>query len=115
MYRIRRLHTLINGVFYFTDQEKLTEEEEGYELDLNPPVLEEAVNLLLVSKTVMSCLLVLQNRRDAERNQELSNTELPTVIHVQPKVCQLELVTNLVCVMAAMFFAPPTIGIRCNQ
>lgn len=63
-------------------------EEEEDELDLSPPVLEEAVNLLLVSKTVMSCLLVLQNRRDTEKNPGSTTTELPTVIHVPSKVDQ---------------------------
>lgn len=56
------------------------------EQDLTPPLLEEAVNLLLVNKTVMSCILVLQNRRDTEKNQESTRTELPTVIHVPSKV-----------------------------
>ena len=56
------------------------------EEDLTPPLLEEAVNLLLVNKTVMSCILVLHNRRDTEKNQESTSTELPTVIHVPLKV-----------------------------
>ena len=59
--------------------------DEGEE-DLSPPLLEEAVNLLLVNKTVMSCILVLQNRRDTEKNQESTTAELPTVIHLPLKV-----------------------------
>lgn len=63
-----------------------TDEDEE---DLTPPLLEEAVNLLLVNKTVMSCILVLQNRRDTEKNQESTTTELPTVIHIPLKVCKV--------------------------
>lgn len=59
------------------------------EEDVAPPLLEEAVNLLLVNKTVMSCILVLQNRRDTEKNQESTTTELPTVIQVPLKVCKV--------------------------
>lgn len=59
------------------------------EEDVTPPLLEEAVNLLLVNKTVMSCILVLQNRRDTEKNQESTTTELPTVIQVPLKVCKV--------------------------
>ena len=84
---------------------KSTSEERGFEInqdfmfgaighgdndedeeDLTPPLLEEAVNLLLVNKTVMSCILVLQNRRDTGKNQESTSTELPTVIHLPLKV-----------------------------
>ena len=59
------------------------------EEDVAPPLLEEAVNLLLVNKTVMSCILVLQNRRDTEKYQESTTTELPTVIQVPLKVCKV--------------------------
>ena len=69
------------------DQSKLTAEEDRQDLDLTPPLLEEAVNLLLVNKTVMSCILVLQNRRDAEKIQESTGAELPTVICAPLKVC----------------------------
>ena len=62
--------------------------DEDDEEDLTPPLLEEAVNLLLVNKTVMSCILVLQNRRDTEKNHQSTTTELPTVIHVPLKVCK---------------------------
>ena len=68
-----------------------TDEEEE---DLTPPLLEEAVNLLLVNKTVMSCILVLQNRRDTEKNQDSTASDLPTVIHVPLKVCS-SLVTKI--------------------
>ena len=61
-------------------------EEHERDLDLTPPLLEEAVNLLLVNKTVMSCILVLQNRRGTEKIQESTRTELPTVIHIPSKV-----------------------------
>lgn len=74
-------------VLFNTEGQRSPVEEEEDELDLSPPVLEEAVNLLLVSKTVMSCLLVLQNRRNTGKSHNSTTTELPTVIHVPSKVC----------------------------
>ena len=74
-------------VLFNTEGQRSPIEEEEDELDLSPPVLEEAVNLLLVSKTVMSCLLVLQNRRNTGKSHNSTTTELPTVIHVPSKVC----------------------------
>ena len=72
-------------MFGATGHDNSDEDEEV----LKPPLLEEAVNLLLVNKAVMSCILVLQNRRDTEKNQESTTTELPTVIHVPLKVCKV--------------------------
>ncbi|KAK2572377.1 Kinesin-like protein KIF3C [Acropora cervicornis] len=60
--------------------------EDGQDLDLDPPLLEEAVNLLLVNKTVMSCILVLQNREDSQMSHESTRTEFPTVIRAPLKV-----------------------------
>ena len=74
----------INQGFMFGATGHGTNDED--EEDLTPPLLEEAVNLLLVNKTVMSCILVLQNRRDTGKNQESTTTELPTVIHLPLKV-----------------------------
>ena len=47
------------------------------------------MNLLLVNKTVMSCILVLQNKRDTEKNHGSTTTDFPTVIHVPLKVCRV--------------------------
>ncbi|XP_068708872.1 kinesin heavy chain-like [Montipora foliosa] len=77
---------LLNRLCANDDQSKVTAEEDRQDLDLTPPLLEEAVNLLLVNKTVMSCILVLQNRRDAEKIQESTGAELPTVIRAPLKV-----------------------------
>lgn len=45
------------------------------------------MNLLLVNKTVMSCILVLQNREDSQMSHESTRTEFPTVIRAPLKVC----------------------------
>lgn len=74
-------------MFNTIDHSSLTGDD-GQDPDLTPPLLEEAVNLLLVNKTVMSCILVLQNKRDSEKTAqaESTRTELPTVIHIPSKV-----------------------------
>ena len=63
------------------------------------------MNLLLVNKTVMSCILVLQNRRDTEKIQRSTRTELPTVIHVPLKVgCLLCFCYAWLCFVGAHLF-----------
>ena len=76
-------------LFDFAD-ENSPAEEHNEDVELTPPLLEEAVNLLLVNKTVMSCILVLQNKRGTEKIKETTTTELPTVIHAPLKVRYLQ-------------------------
>ena len=80
---------MLTPLFDFADENSPAEEHDE-DVELTPPLLEEAVNLLLVNKTVMSCILVLQNKRGAEKIKETTTTELPTVIHAPLKVRYLQ-------------------------
>ena len=80
---------MIRPLFDFADENGPTEEYDE-DVELTPSLLEEAVNLLLVNKTVMSCILVLQNRRSTEKIKETTTTELPTVIRAPLKVRYLQ-------------------------
>ena len=77
----------ITVFFWLSTENSEITGEDGQDLDLTPPLLEEAVNLLLVNKTVMSCILVLQNREDSQMTHESTRTELPTVIRAPLRVC----------------------------
>lgn len=80
---------MLTPLFDFADENSPAEEHDE-DVELNPPLLEEAVNLLLVNKTVMSCILVLQNKRGTEKIKETTTTESPTVIHAPLKVRYLQ-------------------------
>ena len=70
-------------------------EEETKDLGLTPALLEEALNLLLVNKTVTSCVMILQSRRpekekmNEKEEDESTEVEQNTVIHVTPTVSTL--------------------------
>ena len=93
----------MSTIFYVAGTSDTGFQQQSNELD--PALLEEALNLLLVNKTVMSCMLILQSR-ESHDNKDHPQTENDQyqVTHFKPKVCFVQHCVISDCYIITLYY-----------